>query len=571
MLPEPLCSRRTFLRGAVQTAAIFAAGDFGPAGISAATIQHEGDVQPALAQFIERYMRAMYAPGLTLGLVHADGQTATAAFGLSDVARSQPVTPEMLFQIGSISKSFCALALLQMRDEGKLDLHAPILEYLPWLPIETPYGTITTHHLLTHSSGLPDNPPVFLSDRNARHQQAFKPGTQFHYSNLGFDILGHLAASLDGRPYASVLKTRIIDPLEMKATHPFISNAIRAQEAQSYVIFRDDLTGLRDTRLEVAPREVFDGAAGCVASTPGDMTRYMTMLVRRGAGPKNRIVSEESFALFATPFIEAEVFGPGAHYGYGIAVDTLAGHKLLRHTGGMNSFASSMQVDLDGRVAAFASINAMQGYRPNPVTKYALQVMRAETEKKPLPEPDAIDDPRTIENAAEYQGTYSGDSGSAEVLVEGKGLVVSIGGSRIRLQRSSGDNFAAEDEAWQEFPWIFLRGKPTKQEAKAPITELIYGDKWYVNSAYLGPRKIAAPKRYASFAGVYDSGTDGIQIVICKGMLMSGGVTLVEIGDGLFRRSDEPNSPEVLEFLYEINGQCRMLSFTGIPYWRVNT
>jgi len=569
VLRAQACSRRTFLRGAVQTAAIFAAQNFSPTNSNAATIQHEGDVEPVLAQFIERYMQAMYAPGLILGLVHADGQTTAAAFGLSDVARNRKVRPEMLFQIGSISKSFCALTLLQMRDEGKLDLHAPILEYLPWLPIEAPYGVITTHHLLTHSSGLPGDPPIFLSDRNMRHKQTFKPGTQFHYSNLGFDILGQLAASLDQRPYAAVLQARILDPLGMKTTYPAISNAIRAKEAQSYVFFRDDLNVTRDARLEVAPREVFDGAAGCIASTAADMTRYMTMLLKRGEGPEKRIVSAESFELFATPHVESVEFGPGSHYGYGIAIDLVDGHKLLKHTGGMNSFASSMQVDLQGRVAAFASINAMQGYRPNPVTKYALQIMSAEAEKKPLPQPDAIDNPRIIENAAEYAGNYSGDSGSIDVLAEGKSLVISVEGKKIRLQRASGDNFVAEDEAWQEFSWLFLRGDAAN--GKAPVTELIYGTKWYVNAAYTGPKKITAPQRYAAYAGSYDSGTDGFEVVICKGKLMTGNVTLEEIGDGLFRRTDEPNSPETLEFLHEVNGQCRMLLQTGVPYWRINT
>jgi len=535
------------------------------------TSEHQGvDVEPALAQFVERYMRAMYAPGLTLGMVHADGQTTAAGFGLSDVARNQPVKPEMLFQIGSISKSFCALALLQMRDEGKLDLHAPVLEYLPWLPVETPYGTITTHHLLTHSSGLPDNPPLFLSDRNLRHKQGFKPGTQFHYCNLGFEILGYLAATLDGRPYVAVLQARILDALGMKVSHPVITNAIRADEAESYVFFRDDLTGGRDARLEVAPRTVFYNAAGCVASTAEDMTRYMEMLLARGKGPKGRLVSEESFTLFATPHIEAEEFGKGAHYGYGIAVDTLAGHKILRHTGGMSSFASSMQVDLDGGVAAFASINAMQGYRPNPVAKYALQVMRAEAEKKPVPEAEALDDPHTIEDAAEYRGVYSGDGGSVEVLAEGKTLFVVTSGKRVRLQRTAGDSFVAEDEAWQEFSWVFGRGVAAKPGAKAPVTELTYGGKWYVNGAYKGPKTIAAPKRFSSFEGVYDSGTDGFRVVICKGKLVAGGTVLEEIGDGLFRSTDEPNSPETFEFLHIVDGRCRMVLSSGQPYWRVD-
>jgi CubicO group peptidase (beta-lactamase class C family) len=565
-------NRRAFLRGVVQVAALVTAENvYTTDALSANSTHGEPDVEPMLASFVERYMREMYAPGMTLGMVHADGHTTVSGFGLSDVARKQPVKPEMLFQIGSISKSFCALALLQMSDEGMLDVQKPVLEYLPWLPIETPYGDVTVHHLLTHSTGLPDNPPLFLSDRSVRHKQGFKPGTQFHYCNLGFEILGHLAATLDGKSYASVLRERLLDPLAMTATRPVISNEIRANEVQSYVFYRDDLESTPDARLEVAPRAVFDSGAGCIASTADDMTRYMRMLLGRGKGPKDRIVSEESFELFARPHIKAEYLGKGAYYGYGIVVDTLDGHKLLRHTGGMQSFVSSMEVDLDGRVAAFASINANQGYRPNPVAKYSLQVMRAQAENKPVPEPEVIDDPRTIENAEDYAGAYAGDAGSAQVVAERKTLAVVMGATHVRLQRATGDKFVAEDAAWQAFQWVFLREKSANSGEKAPVTEMMFGSKWYVNAAYKGPKAVAAPKRFARFEGVYDSRTNCLRVVICKGMLVAGGTPLVEIGDGLFRASDELNSPETVEFLHEVNGRARMALLSGVPYWRVET
>ena len=118
-------NRRAFLRGVVQVAALVTAENvYTTDALSANSTHGEPDVEPMLASFVERYMREMYAPGMTLGMVHADGHTTVSGFGLSDVARKQPVKPEMLFQIGSISKSFCALALLQMSDDGMLDLSA---------------------------------------------------------------------------------------------------------------------------------------------------------------------------------------------------------------------------------------------------------------------------------------------------------------------------------------------------------------------------------------------------------------------------------------------------------------
>ena len=417
-------NRRAFLCGAGQTTALLAMGGAATPVKAAAKVAagvQGAAVDAPLGEFIAGYLKAMYAPGMTLGLVHGDGTISASSFGLSDVARSEAVTPAMLFQIGSISKSFCALALLQMQDEGKLDVQRPILEYLPWLPIDQSRGVVTVHHLLTHSSGLPNAGEVFPVDRSARMVQRVKPGSYFHYSNVGFEMLGHLAAGIDGTSYASVVQRRLLTPLGMRETRPAIAYEVFGREATSYCFQRYDLPATRGSQLEVAGSIVFTNAAGCIASTPGDMGIYMAMLLARGQGPRGRVVSEAGFKQFATPHVEAEEFGKGAHYGYGIAVDGADGHTVLKHTGGMASFASSMQVDLDGRVASFASINAMQGYRPNPVTKYALETMRAKAERRAVPASEAMEDPARIANAAEYAGMYRGEKGGVEVVAEGRG------------------------------------------------------------------------------------------------------------------------------------------------------
>lgn len=170
--------RRAFLAGALRAAsACTASGLFVAEG--AAREQSFDPVFRPLDEFIAEYMRAMNSPGLTLALANTYGIARTAAFGFSDLETRVPVTPDLLFEIGSISKSFVALTLLQLREEGKLDLNRPILEYLPWLPIEANYGVITVHHLLTHSSGLPDALILFLTNPQARHVQAFKPASTF--------------------------------------------------------------------------------------------------------------------------------------------------------------------------------------------------------------------------------------------------------------------------------------------------------------------------------------------------------------------------------------------------------
>src|SRR5262249_43479229 len=159
----------------------------------------------------------------------------------------------------------------------------------------------------------------------------------------------------------------------MNESEPVITFDQRPRTAKNYYAFQSDRAFSRFGRLSEAPAIISSNAAGCIAATPQDMGLYMQMIARHGEGPKSRVLSEESFLLFSKEHVKAEEFGPTASYGYGIAVDTLDGHKILRHTGGMISFASAIHVDLDEGVGAFASINAMQGYRPNPVAQFAIR------------------------------------------------------------------------------------------------------------------------------------------------------------------------------------------------------
>jgi CubicO group peptidase (beta-lactamase class C family) len=237
----PFISRRNFLSTSACTAAALTAGSFlvvEPAeSLTAQTSAARTPVDQALDQFIESYMKAMNSPGLTLGTANRAGTVRVASYGFSNPALKQPVEPSMLFHIGSITKSFVALVCLQLHEEGKLDLHKPVLDYLPWLPIVTAYGPVSAHDLLTHSSGLPNPIALIPSDPATRYRQAWKPGERFYYCNMGFDILGNLIAALDGRTWAASVKARILDPLGMTATAPVITNEIRPRTAESWVAY----------------------------------------------------------------------------------------------------------------------------------------------------------------------------------------------------------------------------------------------------------------------------------------------------------------------------------------------
>jgi D-alanyl-D-alanine carboxypeptidase len=544
----------------------------------------KGDVEKKLDTFTADYMRAMNAPGMTQALTDAKTTIRTAGYGFANVDLKAPVTPDHLFQIGSITKSFAALILLQLRDEGKVDLHRPVLEYLPWLPVTMPYGPITAHHLLTHTSGLPDASSIFQSDPGARHAQGFEPGAHFHYCNLGFAILGKLIERLDGRPWYQCLQARILTPLGMTATAAVITIESSARSATGYQPFFDDQVYPRQGRLVSRPPEVFDNPAGSIASPPGDMARYLRTLLNSSQGADGRIVSAEGFALMSTAYIKAPEFSPSASYGYGIAVDVLDGHKILRHTGGMNCFASSIHVDLDGGVAAFASINAMQGYRPTLVTQYAVQLLRAEKEGKSLPAAGVLTDATEVNNASEYSGVFRSSDGR-ELLFKADGtkLLLLNAGKEILLQRGQGDSFLSTVQGgFSDYSLVFGRdqasnkmAKPGDSDAAPPppptlVVELGYGPDWYTNVAYKGEREWAALPQYSAFAGRYRSESgDDVRVFVRKGRLWLGDSPLSEIGSSLFRVGEEAWSPDTAEFLTIVDGRARLLRVIGEDCWRI--
>ena len=547
-------------------------------------------IDESLDGYIASYMAAMNAPGMTLALADTGRTVRTAGYGFADVDRRIAVNETHLFQIGSITKSFVALVLLQLHDENKLDLHKPVLEYLPDLPIDARFGPISAHHLLTHTSGLPDNLGIFLGDSEARLVQGFTPGEHFHYCNAGFDILGLLAAKLDGRVWRECVQARIFAPLDMNDTVGVIGTASRGRAATGYQPFWDDQEYPRQGRLAPAANLVMDDTAGCIASTPGDMAKYARMLANHGREPRARLVSEESFALMSTPHIKAPDFSETSSYGYGIAVDTLDGHKILRHTGGMVAFASSIHVDLDGGVAAFASINAMQGYRPTAVTEYAVRLLIAQREAKSLPPPPAITDPMEVENAADYAGTFTFDTELGVTFVsEGKRLfLLTGGGKRIPLQNKGGDGFISTTEgAFAAHTFVFGReqaspakpgasAEPGKSDAPAkpgPVVEVSYGPDWYVKPNYMGSRSFAVPPEFAPFTGRYRSDSPwggGASVYVLKGRLMIDGEELHCIGGALFRLGDEDWMPDTAEFLCLFEGKARILRLAGLDYWRVD-
>ena len=525
-----------------------------------------------LDEFIAGHMREVGAPGMTLALADRNGPLRVSTYGFADTKTGARVRPETMFEIGSISKSFVGVALLQMRDEGKLDLHKPISEYLPWLKVGFKHGAVSTHHLLSHTSGLP-GVPLLPESIVGRLETGLAPGEQFVYSNIGYFILGLLIEELDKRSLANSLRARVLQPLGMTASAPVITNDLRTRMAVGYAPLHEDRPfPLRGPLAEAAWIEV-DTAAGSVASTAPDMVAYLRMLLRRGEGPRSRVLSEEGFALLTKPVIKAPFRGEDASYTYGLWVSELEGRTQLRHTGGMVAFSSMMDVDLTTGVAGFASVNAnLAGYRPLAVVRYTLALLRATLEGKSLPAPpDPTPAPEEIKDAAAYAGTYTSPAGKKLVLVnEGNRLVLLHRNGRVVLERSGGrDSFIVKHTDFELFRLVFGR------EGDA-VVEAGHGADWYRNERYKGARMFEYPKEWEAYVGHYrhDSPWYGsFRVVLRKGQLwLDGEQPIYADGSGVFRTvAPGARSPEWISFEEVMGGRAMRVNFSNVEFYRTFT
>jgi CubicO group peptidase (beta-lactamase class C family) len=522
-----------------------------------------------LDAFIARHLKESGAPGLTLAVANRAGVLKTSGYGFADTKAQIKVTPDTLFEIGSISKSFVALTLFQLHQEKKLDLHKPVVEYLPWLKISSQFEPITTSHILSHTAGLPAA-PLLLDALLAELSVAYAPGKRFLYSNTGYNILGFLIEKLDQRPFAESIRFRILKPLSMNATTPVISHETRTRMAVGYEPFREGLPFASGGRLGEAQWLEMDMAAGSIASTPGDMAKYLSMLANKGKTASAEILSNTAFGQFIEPQVKSPFRGEDASYAHGLWVSEINGHMRLRHTGGMVAFSSSLDVDVTSGIGAFASVNAsLVGYRPVAVTRYALDLINAALEEKQLPDPPPSPRPATeVTNASEYAGLFTSPDGrKLQFVADQNKLYLQHGSERVALERSGRDLFIVKHQDFE----VFMLGFVRDQEK---ITEAYYGADWYAGSNYTGPKTFETPREWAGYLGHYanDSPWYGdTRIVTRKGKLFSDGVQpLLPRADGKFSVGG-PESPDWLEFQSIIDGRAMRLSLSGIIFRRTFT
>jgi CubicO group peptidase (beta-lactamase class C family) len=458
-------TRRTTLGlGAVSMVALATAGRAAPVARARVQVIAPGPgadpaaVLAAIGDYAAAEMTAWGLPGLTMAVRGPKGMRAVLTLGVADIDRNVPVTPDQLFQIGSISKSLVALCLFRLAGQGRLDLDADMATVLPGAPLPVP---VTVRQLLDHSGGLPDDAPLFPRVTNNMLWTGFTPGTGFSYSNVGYDLLGQLVAQLTGKTYAAAVSELVLVPLGMTHAESVIRTADRARYAVGYMPLRYNLPYFPGDQWAPGPWFDADIPAGSIAATPADMLRYLDCLSALAAGNGAGLMPDALAKRFVTPDIVAPIFGPGARYGNGLATIDIDGHPVLHHTGGMISFSSSMMFDPAIDAGAFASTNIGGiDYRPREITRYACRALRAFVAGKPVPPPAAITVVPAVTTPADYIGTYLASGGARiDIIAQGAGLSVVANGVTGRLKPAGPDEFLTDQPALASHSLSFVGDK----------------------------------------------------------------------------------------------------------------
>lgn len=496
---------------------------------------------------------------MTLGVTAPGGFEQILDFGVANREGRAAITPDTLFQIGSISKVMTSLVVHQLAAQGRLSLTDNVSRLLPSVPLP-PANGINVQHLADHVSGIAGNAPMFP---DGGLSQAYRPGAHWHYSNTGYTILGEVAERAGGKPLAQLIEANILRPLGMRRSRGAIVAADRIAYAQGYGAADDTIPHAYGAPLASAAWVDVTFGAGSVASTAGEMLAFIRALNDLAGGRGGLGLSPAQGLAFTRHSVRTD--SPLMAYGNGLMHVGGSGRSYLHHTGGMVGFSSAFHLDKASGAGAFASANVGFGleYRPRLLTAFAVDALTNAMRGETLPVPKLLSAPLTAAAAASLVGRYSGPAGAFEIRL-GQPLTIVANGQTAELQPWGGDNFRTSHPAYRRFGLMFDR-----QAGK--VTSAAWGPAIFVRdgSGAISPRSDPA---LAKLAGRYtnDSPWWGTSVIVERGgkLWLGTDTALHPIGDNLWRVGDEAWSPERLSFADFIDGQPQSVSLSGIQFER---
>ena len=310
-----------------------------------------------------RLMTDLHAPGAAVAIVHNGRALLVRGYGVARVETNTPVdAARTLFRIGSVTKPLTAAAVLQLADEGKLDLHRDIRDYLPGLSLR---DTVTAHQLLTHTAGFdekfaggftraPEDLEPLAEHARRRAIEAMPPGLFYSYNNTNYTLAGWLIERLSGRPYEDAMAERLFTPLKMTATtaHQPPEAALVGGRARGYA--------WDGTTYHALPlRYTRSRSAGAVSTTAADMSRFMLALLGDGSLDGVRVLSPSSRAALLQPQFRDHPRLPGVTYAF--HEWHTHGQRLLHHDGTLDDQVAVMLLDPDNAFGLFVASNANPG------------------------------------------------------------------------------------------------------------------------------------------------------------------------------------------------------------------
>jgi CubicO group peptidase (beta-lactamase class C family) len=315
----------------------------------------------AIEAYVTDQMRADRIPGLALGIVKDDQIVYLKGYGRADPS-GRPVTPQTPFLIGSVSKAFTALAVMQLVEAGKVELDAPVQRYLPWFRVADTQASaqITVRHLLNQTSGISqyatmatmtwydqDDMALERHVRFLENVELNRPvGQSYEYSNANYGVLGAIVQVVSGLPYEEYVRQSIFAPLEMQ--NSFVS--------QDEAILNGMAIGHRRwfgfPIAVIFPYNRGDLPDGFVISSAEDMAHFLIAQMNGGRYRELSVLSPAGVELMHTEPV------PGT-YGMGWFSDQINGRELIGHEGGTFNYQSAVFFDPEERVGVFVVDNVI--------------------------------------------------------------------------------------------------------------------------------------------------------------------------------------------------------------------
>ena len=426
----------------------------------ARTVARDGyaEVAAALGAMIEREREQKGLAAVSIALVDDAGVVWAEGFG--EQSPGVPATAETVYRVGSVSKLFTDIAIMQLAERGEIDIDAPVRNQVPSFAPDNPSGApITLRQLMAHRSGLVREPPVgnYFDDAGAtlaatvaslnRTTLVYEPEARTKYSNAGIAVVGHALEVTRGEPFAAYVKRSVIDPIGMT------NSAFTPEPEIVDDLARAHMWGVDRGLFDAPTFELGMTPAGSMYSTVLDLARFVEAMFRRGGlsgpgtdDPDARLLAPETLeSMWEPQFADS---GATTGYGLGFAVEERFGERWLGHGGAIYGFSTQLAFLPESQLGAVV-VSAVDG--TNTVTgrlaDAALELMLAARSGAPLPPAptrgsDAIDPALALQ----IEGTYGVGDGAVEFDAREGGLFMTpVGGGFTAEIRVRGDTLIVDD------------------------------------------------------------------------------------------------------------------------------